>query len=60
MRNERVVVATWATAAFIDNHAADLPMTHDTDVLTPEQADELVRLGAKDERDEDAMAEMAE
>ena len=57
MRNERVVVATWANAAFIDNYAADLPMTHDTDVLTPERADELVRLGAEDERDEDAVAE---
>ena len=57
MRNERIVVATWGTAAFIDNYAADLPMTHDTDVLTREQANELVRLGAEDERDEDAMAE---
>ena len=57
IRQRRVVVATWAEAVIVDNYATDVPMSHDTDELTREQADELVRLGAADERDEVVMAE---
>lgn len=57
IRKRRVVVATWAEAVIVDNYAVDLPMSQDTDELTREQADELVKLGAADERDEEAMAE---
>ena len=40
----RGAVATWT----------DGPVSRDTDELTREQADELVELGAEDERDPDA------
>jgi hypothetical protein len=46
-RNQRVVVATWT----------DGPVSRDTDPLTQEQADELVKLGAENDRDPEAMVE---
>ncbi|HET9893261.1 MAG TPA: hypothetical protein VFQ42_22475 [Mycobacterium sp.] len=50
-RTRKAVVATWTRAVLIENYAAPLPGVQQTDELTPDQVEELIRLGARDERD---------
>jgi hypothetical protein len=52
----REVIATCAKAEFITDYSSEIPSVEQTNTLTRAQAEELIAVGAEDERDADTSA----